>query len=61
MTISGYLGLPRSVENIMDYIMSEAMCDRIRYKQAADAIATIWTASFKQVVNGDDVSATLLH
>ena len=56
-----YLELLRSTEENMVHIMSTEIRDGTRYRRAANAVATTWIVSFKQVVEQDGVAADLLR
>jgi tetratricopeptide (TPR) repeat protein len=56
-----YLGLLRSTERDLIFIMSKEMRDSTRYKHTANAVAKTWLVSFDQIVRQDADAATLLQ
>jgi hypothetical protein len=61
ISIDGYLGLLRSTERDLIFIMSKEMRDRTRYKHTANAVAKTWLVSFEQIVRQDADAAHLLQ
>jgi len=61
ISVEGYLGLLRSTERDLIFIMSKEMRDRTRYKHTANAVAKTWLVSFEQIVRQDADAADLLR
>ena len=60
ISTSQYASLLHGTERDLVGILSTEIRDRTRYKQAANAVATTWIVSFKQIVERDAVAADLL-
>jgi len=61
VSLSAYLNLLRGTEQDVVHVMSTEIRDSTRYKQAANAVATTWLVSFRQILDLDGDAATLLQ
>ncbi|KAF2628864.1 kinesin light chain, partial [Macroventuria anomochaeta] len=59
-TIIKYMRLLRNTEQDLVGLMSEEFRDDTRYKGSANAVATTWVVSFRQIRERDTVAANLL-
>ncbi|KAF2202860.1 TPR repeat protein, partial [Delitschia confertaspora ATCC 74209] len=60
MTIAKYLRLLQNTEQDIINLMSREFRDNTQYKGAANAVATTWVVSFKQIQARDSAAADLL-
>jgi hypothetical protein len=60
MPVAKYMQLLRSTEQDMVTLLSREFRDDTRYKGTANAVATTWVVSFRQIYERDAAAANLL-